>query len=199
MPPKRKAAASRKAATPAARRQKTAEAAAAAEETTAVEVPGSRKDWLAPFHEMYVSRELTDVVLGNTYGKQYEKKWPKLEQVLVYHKSTSPSDVPKELLDFHGNMYHITYTISLNKTSTNIVRGTKFPKDSTRPVNCLCAHLCFESSSPKAVRIGKVSCSVSVLVLLLSTYVSLAKDNSVDGIKCVQRGIYVGEHRRMVC
>ena len=63
MPPKRKAAASRKAATPAARRQKTAEAAAAAEETTAVEVPGSRKDWLAPFHEMYVSRELTDVVL----------------------------------------------------------------------------------------------------------------------------------------
>ena len=67
MPPKRKAAASRKAATPAARRQKTAEAAAAAaepaEETTAVEVPGSRKDWLAPFHEMYVGRELTDVVL----------------------------------------------------------------------------------------------------------------------------------------
>ena len=63
MPPKRKAAASRKAATPAARRQKTAEAAAAAEETTAVEVPGSRKDWLAPFYEMYVSRELTDVVL----------------------------------------------------------------------------------------------------------------------------------------
>jgi hypothetical protein len=65
MPPKRKAAASRKAATPAARWQKTAEAAAAdpTEETTAVEVPGSRKDRLAPFHEMYVSRELTDVVL----------------------------------------------------------------------------------------------------------------------------------------
>ena len=67
MPPKRKAAASRKAATPAARRQKTAEAAAAAaepaEETTAVEVPGSRKDWLASFHEMYVSCDLTDVVL----------------------------------------------------------------------------------------------------------------------------------------
>ena len=64
MPPKRKAAASRKAATPAARRQKTAEAAAAAEETTAVEVPGSRKDSLAhPFHEIYVGRELTDVVL----------------------------------------------------------------------------------------------------------------------------------------
>ena len=65
MPPKRKAAASRKAATPAARRQKTAAAAAAepAEQTTAVEVPGSHKDWLAPFHERYVSRELTDVVL----------------------------------------------------------------------------------------------------------------------------------------
>jgi hypothetical protein len=34
-----------------------------AEETTAVEVHGSRKDWLAPFHEMYVSHELIDVVL----------------------------------------------------------------------------------------------------------------------------------------
>jgi hypothetical protein len=91
MPPKRKAAASHKVATPAARRQKTEAAAAAAElaeEMTAMEGPGSRKDWLAPFHEMYVSRELTDVVLGNTYGKQYEKRWPKLEQVLVYHKST---------------------------------------------------------------------------------------------------------------
>jgi hypothetical protein len=67
MPPKRKAAASCKAATPAARRQKTAQAAAAAaepaEETTTVEVPGPRKDWLAPFHEMHVSRELTDAVL----------------------------------------------------------------------------------------------------------------------------------------
>jgi hypothetical protein len=67
MPPKRKAAASRKAATHAARRQKTAAAAAAvepAEETTAVEVPGSRKDWLASFHEMYLGHDLTDVVLS---------------------------------------------------------------------------------------------------------------------------------------
>ena len=34
-----------------------------ADETTFVEMPGSRQDWLAPFHEMYITRQLTDVVL----------------------------------------------------------------------------------------------------------------------------------------
>ncbi len=44
-----------------------AAAAEPAEETTAVEVPGSRKDWLAPCHEMDVSRELSDggLVVGD--------------------------------------------------------------------------------------------------------------------------------------
>ena len=76
MPPKRKAAAAASggkrpslpatpAESPATRRQRTAAAdEGTVEETTFVEMPGSRQDWLAPFHEMYITRQLTDVVLS---------------------------------------------------------------------------------------------------------------------------------------
>jgi hypothetical protein len=67
MPPKRKAAGA--AESPTALRPKTAATAAEPPEaTTTVETPGSRQDWLAPLHDMYTNRELSDVVL--TVGDQ---------------------------------------------------------------------------------------------------------------------------------
>jgi hypothetical protein len=66
MPPKRKTAAGTRCSAPTSQRQKTAAAAAAAEpaeETTAIEVCGFHKGWLAPLYEMYTYRELYDTVL----------------------------------------------------------------------------------------------------------------------------------------
>ena len=85
MPPKRKAAAGSKgpslptatADSPAARRQKKAEAEPA-EETTTVEVPGSRRDWLAPLYDMYTKREMYDVAI--IVGDRPKRRPPKRDR-----------------------------------------------------------------------------------------------------------------------